>query len=276
MYKRLTALFLFIAYSLILIKVMVLKDVPLIKVGMVKLNFGGTTTDNPANFIPFKTILPYLFGHRGLVIAGINLVGNIILLVPLGFLIPLIYKNITWKKSFLIAAASGLIIEVLQVLLQVGIFDIDDVILNAFGFMIGYWIYCVLAKIMRFLNPKNRIIIAVLILGIAGAVVFYGYQKLQLGFEPGVRSSEESTTNQRDLCNGTGGNGKIISVGDTTFTLELKNGKKQIVYLTDKTKIKISSGDGSISDLKIGVRVTLVGDVNNDGGFAADSVYVCN
>jgi len=138
MKKRLLSAFIFIAYCLILIKVMVFKDIPAIKIGQLMLNFGGTDGGHQANFVPFKTIGPYLLGDIGWIIAGINLVGNIGLLAPLGFLAPLVFRNITWKKSLALAVASGLVIEILQTVLHVGIFDIDDVILNAFGVMLGY------------------------------------------------------------------------------------------------------------------------------------------
>ena len=61
------------------------------------LNFGGMH-EGKANLLPFKTILPYLLGKKGLIIGGINLVGNIILLVPMGFLVLFVFRNITWKK----------------------------------------------------------------------------------------------------------------------------------------------------------------------------------
>lgn len=137
-----------IIYCLILIKIMVFKDIPTIKIGGLMLNFVGTEAGHPANFIPFKTILPYLFGDKGLIIAGINLVGNIALLVPIGFLVPLVYSKMTWKKSLLLAVAPGLVIEAMQVLLHVGIFDIDDVILNGLGVMIGYGIFKIVKKIV--------------------------------------------------------------------------------------------------------------------------------
>ena len=127
---------LLIAYILILLKIMVFKDVPLIRVGSIMLNFGGTNPGTAGNFIPFTTIIPYFFGYKGWMIAGINLIGNIALLVPIGILVPFLYENITWKKSLVLAFFSGLIIEVMQVMLHVGIFDIDDVILNALGVMI--------------------------------------------------------------------------------------------------------------------------------------------
>ena len=112
------------------------------------LNFGGSR-EGQANFLPFKTILPYLLGERGLIIAVINLVGNVVLLVPIGFLIPFVYQNMTWKKSLTLAVAAGLAIEGMQVVFRVGIFDIDDLILNGLGVMIGYWAFMILSKWMR-------------------------------------------------------------------------------------------------------------------------------
>jgi glycopeptide antibiotics resistance protein len=144
MQKRLIALVALVAYSSLLIKVMVFKNVPLIKFGTLMLNFGGTQ-EGQANFVPFKTIIPYLLGYKGLIIAGINLLGNIVLLIPIGFIVPFIFPTITWKKALTVAVVSGLLLEGMQVVFKVGIFDIDDVILNAFGVMVGYGIYVVLA-----------------------------------------------------------------------------------------------------------------------------------
>lgn len=141
MLKHLIPTFLLIVYSALLIKVMVFRDIPTIKIGHVMLRFGGGDANGTANLVPFKTILIYLHGGNGWFIASANLIGNILLLVPFGFLIPFVFQKITWKKSLVIAIATGLIIEGLQVLLQLGIFDIDDVILNGLGVMIGFWIF---------------------------------------------------------------------------------------------------------------------------------------
>jgi glycopeptide antibiotics resistance protein len=158
MKKRLISTITLIAYSAILIKVMVFKDMPTIRIGQLMLNFAGTDAGHSPNFVPFKTILPYLLGYKGLIIAGVNLVGNVALLVPIGFLVPLVYRNMTWKKSIALAVAAGLSFEVMQTVLRVGIFDIDDVILNALGVMIGYWAFAILAKWVRSRNYKNIII----------------------------------------------------------------------------------------------------------------------
>ena len=140
MKKRIILTVILIVYSAILIKVMVFKDLPLIRVGSMRFKFGGTH-EGPANFLPFKTILPYLLGEKGWMIAVVNLAGNIVLLVPIGFLVPFVYRKMTWKRSLALAVAAGLAIEGMQALFRVGIFDIDDVILNGLGVMVGYWVF---------------------------------------------------------------------------------------------------------------------------------------
>jgi pectate lyase len=79
-----------------------------------------------------------------------------------------------------------------------------------------------------------------------------------------------------DLCGGTGGNGQIVSVGNNEFTMKRNDdGSDQVVHLASQATIKTSAGSASLSDLKIGYRVTLVGGPNPDGSFTADTVVVC-
>jgi PBP1b-binding outer membrane lipoprotein LpoB len=79
-----------------------------------------------------------------------------------------------------------------------------------------------------------------------------------------------------DLCGGTGGNGQIVSVGNNEFTMKRNDdGRDQVVHLSDQATIRTSAGLVSLSDLKTGYRVTLVGGPNADGSFTADYVVVC-
>ena len=114
-----------IGYYVVLFNVMVLKNVPLIRIGSLMLNFGGTQ-QGPPNLIPFSTIIGYLNGNDGLLISAINLLGNILLLVPAGFLVPFVLPKPGWKYLSMVAGASGLILELSQFILQVGIFDVDE------------------------------------------------------------------------------------------------------------------------------------------------------
>lgn len=289
MKKHLISTFILIAYSAILIKVMVFKDVPLIRIGSLMIYFGGSQT-GPANLVPFKTILVYLLGEKGLIIGGINLIGNIILLVPVGLLGPLAFPNITWKKMIALAVAAGFAIEGLQVILSVGIFDIDDVILNGLGVIIGYWAFKVLAKKLSLMEPKSIKIAAVILMGIIAGTACYGlviYQKGQfpVRFEPGPESGRSDRADKsqggipqgNDPCGGTGGLGEIVNTGNHAITIQRSDGGKVIIKLTSQTTIRNSTGTILVSDLKIGNRVTIVTyESDPDGNKIATAVLVCN
>ena len=94
-----------------------------------------------ANFIPFRTIKMYI-RHRSTLNSFANLFGNLFILTPLGFLLPF-----AWKKQhsiFLITAMGFLVsmaVETLQLVLGIGAFDVDDLILNTLGVMLGYILY---------------------------------------------------------------------------------------------------------------------------------------
>ena len=80
-----------------------------------------------------------------------------------------------------------------------------------------------------------------------------------------------------DLCGGTGGIGQIVSVGNNEFTMKRNDdGSDQVVHLTGQATIKTSAGSASLSDLKIGWSVTLMGHPSSDGSFTAGTVVVCN
>jgi len=220
--------------------------------------------------VPFKTILPYLLGFKGWIIAGVNLIGNIALLMPIGFLVPFVYRNMTWKKSLALGVVAGLAIEVMQTVLHVGIFDIDDVILNALGVLIGYSAFAILANWIRSRNYKKLAVAA--LSGVAAAAAFYGgvvYPTTHPPTDPPVNPAVDAQ--RRDLCGGTGGTGQIVSVGNHTITIERNDGVTQTLTLTDRTIIRASAGPVSASDLKTGDRVTVV----VYDGETATTVLIC-
>ncbi|MCM3412683.1 VanZ family protein [Metabacillus litoralis] len=92
------------------------------------------------NFIPFRNISDYILNHDrfNLDIVIHNTVGNILIFVPLGFFLPLlIKKNINFFKASLFFIIVSFSIELLQYGLIVGQFDIDDIILNSIGGIVG-------------------------------------------------------------------------------------------------------------------------------------------
>lgn len=69
----------------------------------------------------------------------INILGNILMFIPYGF-IGWLFPKYNGLKTLLIYFLSFLIvIEALQYFTRLGIFDIDDIILNTFGVVIGFY-----------------------------------------------------------------------------------------------------------------------------------------
>lgn len=95
------------------------------------------------NFIPFKTIIEYVQryhnGFRNLSV--INLLGNFVLFMPMGALLPcVIHKLDRFWKVTLTVLGMVVMVEIVQGILRVGSVDIDDVLFNVVGAMIGYGI----------------------------------------------------------------------------------------------------------------------------------------
>lgn len=80
-----------------------------------------------------------------------NILGNILLLLPLGIFLPMCFKRLrSFKSTVITCALVSLSIEVVQYIsMYFGNFrscDIDDIILNTLGGMIGFIIYKVINK----------------------------------------------------------------------------------------------------------------------------------
>lgn len=133
------------AYSALVVSILVFK-IASFRIGHLRLNFSGYATGEP-NLIPFTTIMPYLLGERGQMIALFNIGGNIVLFVPLGFLIPFVFRNVAWRTLLVLAVIVPILIEITQAVFRIGIFDIDDVILNGLGVMIGYLVFVLFKKL---------------------------------------------------------------------------------------------------------------------------------
>lgn len=96
------------------------------------------------NLIPFKSISPYL---RNITepYAFKNIIANILVFIPLGFFISnKNSKNVF--KTVVICISVILSIECIQLLFKIGFFDVDDIILNFIGSLIGVLINLVAQK----------------------------------------------------------------------------------------------------------------------------------
>lgn len=96
------------------------------------------------NLVPFK-FLGDIYNETilkgDIVFFLINIVGNIVLFVPLGFCFPLLW-NIPYDKVMLIGFCYSLFIELTQMFMP-RVSDVDDLILNYIGVVIGVFIHSI-------------------------------------------------------------------------------------------------------------------------------------
>lgn len=99
------------------------------------------------NLIPFRTIENYirlLHSSREIWVrlALINLLGNVVMFIPLGFFLPRVFLRLqAFWKTLLTACLLISLIEALQLFTLLGSCDIDDLILNLLGVALGYGLH---------------------------------------------------------------------------------------------------------------------------------------
>lgn len=101
-----------------------------------------------ASFVPFSTI-GSAFGEAWDLGAGRYLAGNITAFVPLGLLAPMLSDRWrSWRRALLIGLGVSALIEATQFGLSLGmgfpwrVADVDDLLLNTVGTLVGYGIRC--------------------------------------------------------------------------------------------------------------------------------------
>ncbi|PEI81227.1 VanZ family protein [Bacillus wiedmannii] len=112
------------------------------------------------NLIPLKSTIRYLteFDSYNLDIVLMNTLGNVIIFIPFGFLLPLLFKQINnVKMASKIFIKFILLIESLQLLTFTGVFDIDDIILNMLGALIGYGSFVGMKYILERVKSVDKV-----------------------------------------------------------------------------------------------------------------------
>lgn len=106
-----------------------------------------------SNFFPFATITEYI---RRLAADTINadtvyrnLIGNVVLFIPLGLIFPyFVEKCRKLLPCLMYSALTVAIVEVLQLLTRQGSFDVDDIILNTVGALIGFGVFSIFKRFL--------------------------------------------------------------------------------------------------------------------------------
>lgn len=103
------------------------------------------------NYIPLvETINMFRNDFLDINIALHNVIGNILLFIPLGFGIPLFFnKKNKLSKIILYGFTASLTIELIQLFTPYNTTDIDDVIFNTLGAVLGFIIFNIIYKIFK-------------------------------------------------------------------------------------------------------------------------------
>ena len=126
-YKEVTML-IFVVYILCLFQVVTFQD---------------DVSWSSNNFIPFKEIFRYKITSRLFIK---NVLGNMLLFLPFGFFVSFYLKPEKIKLPLVLILIASISIEIVQMLIG-RVFDVDDILLNVLGGVLGFYIYSFLRMI---------------------------------------------------------------------------------------------------------------------------------
>lgn len=138
-----------------------------------RVSFHNTAnTSTSINFIPFRSITDYLGSNSANVkrFAVSNVLGNIVIFVPLGGYLSLFRNRQNANSNLLQIVIVSLLTEIIQGFTGIGAADIDDLILNSLGGLAGILGYRLLVLL---LGDAKKVRTTIAILSLAGLPVLY-------------------------------------------------------------------------------------------------------
>lgn len=132
LYKELLSL-IFVIYLLLLFELVTYKEIEYRSI----------------NLIPFKEIFRYSLNSSGFYK---QVLGNILLFIPLGYFISYYIKNVKTGTIIFSSILISIVIETVQYFIG-RCFDIDDIILNSVGGLIGFLVFAFLSSVKEKLPP---------------------------------------------------------------------------------------------------------------------------
>lgn len=104
------------------------------------------------NLIPFKEIHRFIAYRAALGARAVwlNLAGNVAAFIPFGlFIIPVSGRKMGFWAVVLLTFDVSLCVEIIQLVTKVGSFDVDDLMLNTLGGLLGALLYKLFKRIER-------------------------------------------------------------------------------------------------------------------------------
>ena len=111
----------------------------------------GTGEDYRYNLELFREIRRFITYREqlGMFAVFANLFGNILIFVPYGFFISMAAERRGFFKTLFCSFGLSLCVELVQLVTRVGSFDVDDILLNTIGGILGYILFAISNGIRR-------------------------------------------------------------------------------------------------------------------------------
>lgn len=132
-----------------------------------------------SNYIPFKEMFRYSIGSR---LFAKNVLGNILMFIPYGFFVSYFLELKRKREGLLLILLVSISIEFTQ--LAIGrVFDIDDILLNTLGGMIGFYAYRSIDFINNHLPEilKKQIVYNIIVIIFITLFALYMFNLIELG-----------------------------------------------------------------------------------------------
>jgi len=220
------------AYLVVLIRIVLFKQVALYNL------FAAIgSMERTISIIPFKSLLDMINNNISVTRILENILGNIAIFIPFGLLLPIVQKDKS-KKIILYGLITSALIEIIQYVFALGSSDIDDLMLNTLGTVIGYLLYKIIHKKAHAdtLTAISIIVLVTVLGGFALGILFINHTELFM------LSSKEIVVENKNL---------VQDFIDTQPTVSGKFVKVNGNVLTLEKSIHSSTDTRTIMDLEI-------------------------
>ena len=110
------------------------------------------------NLVLFREIKRF-WNYReqlGMFATATNLLGNVLIFLPFGFFMAMASRYRSFLSTLIYSFALSLTIELSQLFMKVGCFDVDDLLLNTIGGILGFITFLICNVIRRNYGKKKR------------------------------------------------------------------------------------------------------------------------
>lgn len=243
------------------------------------------------NVVPFKeTIETLSSGEVPIKMPLRNIFGNILIFMPLGFIIPILFNKYNdIYKIIKLGIVSSLSIEIVQLFVGYNICDIDDVVFNTTGAILGFLCYRILNKIKSISKFKDKledasdnnteninfksfkIIIAISI------IVLLSYTYSIYTQTASSKLSDEELAQKLFTRNVDSEFLDCKNLGDKKFYLvkdDFGVGVQSLVKYTKTRYANTYEGHGYYNSDEVGYNISIVHDYNNNNGEVLNTILI--